>query len=267
MESLIHNYEELCNNSETNFEFAKRIALKDLDHKVIEQYLYKEGVPLVITNASLLWRKEKELFTLSHLDHNVGHKTINVLNDENSTKIQCSVSEYIETLTSTENATATPQKCITPVPCPAQWEQQIQQKLAYFSSKGGNDLLSEIDENLQWDCLQSEIQIDQMYQGITMGTMGTIVNNLLVKTPNKNSFTLWFCSRTQDRDVIVNHWNNNVISSFDFLSENNEKLVEITEMSKYPCLIYIIQQFEGDFVLLPSQSIYQRITKVFFFFF
>src|SRR5690554_2694080 len=67
---------ELIEKKGSSLKWAKKLDYRSMEYSVVEEHVYKKGLPLVISNTTRPWQRDRELFSWDWLRKNFGSTAI-----------------------------------------------------------------------------------------------------------------------------------------------------------------------------------------------
>lgn len=255
---FLQKIRELVQKPKSNFKWASRFDYRSLDLEQIKEEVWKKGLPVVISNTTLAWKRDRELFSFEWLKKNLGTSPIipyDVETFEDSPN--WTIGEFLSYLSLPKEQRKRKLHC-TEMLCPDTWREFLNSRLKDFICKGSNDLMGELATELQVDTLRILLGTEESFSGSHLEGGGAILNNLMIYA-DEGAYSLWFCVSTEDKPKAIEFWRTKSKSSL-FGCKN--PWLSIEDLSQAPFPIYLIEQREGDFVLIPPDSIHQMLNKV-----
>lgn len=250
------NIKVLIEKKGSSLKWAKKIDYRSLELSVVEDHVFKKGLPCVISNTTRAWQRDREMFSWDWLKKNFGKTQISPRDNETFSDLQgWTVSQYIEYIQ--KPAIQRDRKLYgKDIPCPTQWKEFISSKIPEFWCKGPNDLMRDLLPELQAETLMIYVGYEENSTPGHVDIIGSLGHNLMVYA-DEGAYSLWFLISTEDRDKAIEFWKKKSCGS---LFDDNQ-WISPEELAKAPFTVYVIEQREGDFILIPSESAHQVINK------
>lgn len=250
--------QELMAKPSSSFQWATKLDARSFDSEVVEELVYEKGCPVVLSNTTRPWQRDREMFGFDWLRKNFGQTVIHPRDNDSFTDFpEWHLSDYLDFIQKPQRERRLYGKDI---PCPPQWKDFVAQKLPEFCCKGPNDLMSELVPELQAETLMIYVGVDETCTPGHFDILGSLGHNIMVYA-DEGACALWFCVAKSDRDKAIEFWK---AKSGGTIYEDNAFLSP-EELCRAPFTVYVIIQREGDFVLVPSEAAHQVINKVTFF--
>lgn len=258
---FLQKIRDLVEKTKSNFKWASRFDYRTLDFEQIKEHVWKKGLPLVISNTTLAWKRDRELFGFEWLKKNLGTNPLSPYDVETfEDSPNWTIGEFLSYLSLSREQRK--RKLYSEMLCPDPWREFLKSKLKEFFCNGSSDLMGELSAELQVDTLRIWLGTEESFSGSHLEGGGAILNNLMIYA-DEGAYSLWFCVSTEDREKALAFWKTKSKST---LFGPKNPWVSIEDLSQAPFTIFLIEQREGDFVLIPPDSIHQMLNKVCVFF-
>eukprot|EP01119_Soliformovum_irregulare_P018213 TRINITY_DN5538_c0_g1_i4.p1 TRINITY_DN5538_c0_g1~~TRINITY_DN5538_c0_g1_i4.p1 ORF type:complete len:1396 (-),score=273.74 TRINITY_DN5538_c0_g1_i4:1025-5212(-) len=250
-----NNLKELVEGQGSSLRWATKVDYRSMDSAVIEDHLHKQGLPIVITKATRSWARDRDMFGWDWLKKNFGHQAVHVVDNKTLTSLpDWSMSDYVDFISK-----ATPSRddrvlYAPEVMCPGAWKEFVGSKLPEFFTKCSNDLLGDLLPQLQSNTLHSSIATEDTYLPATLLLQATLYHSLMVYA-EEHASTLWFVVASHDRDKAIQYWKD--CSSDSAKLYQHPQWATLHHLHRAPFPVYLIDQREGDLVLLPPHTVHQ----------
>jgi hypothetical protein len=164
----------------SSLKWAQRIDWRSLSQELVEEVVFKKGEPLVVTNMTLSWRREKQMFSWDWLKKNYGDQTLRPTNNETQGEVdEMTMASFISYIT--KPAAQRGAKLFgKDIPCPEQWEEFISSKIESYWSGAPSDLLGCLNDDLQPDTVVMTISTEETQIPLQYETLGTIAHSIMV---------------------------------------------------------------------------------------
>jgi len=250
------NIKELIERKGSSLKWAKKIDFRSLELAVVEDLVYKKGLPIVISNTTRPWQRDREMFSWDWLKKNYGNLQIRPRDNDTFLDIAgWTLAEYIDYI---QKPPSHRDRRLygKDIACPSQWKEFISSKLNDFWCKGQCDLMGQLLTELQAETLMIYVGTDDTSTPGHFDILGSLGHNIMVYA-DEGAYSLWFCVSTVDRDEAIKFWKKQTRGSL----HNDNQWISPEVLATAPFTVYVIEQREGDFVLLPPECAHQVINK------
>lgn len=161
--TTIDDVKKLIDQKGSSLKFATRVDHRALELAVVDDVVYKQGLPLVISNTTLSWRRDREIFSFDWLKKNFGNvsmkpRDVETYQDLNDWR----VADYLDYISTPKEKRHQGRLYGKDMPCPSQWKDFVGQRLSHFWTKGENDLLASMMIQLQPETLLIYVGDDEV---------------------------------------------------------------------------------------------------------
>eukprot|EP01132_Coremiostelium_polycephalum_P005943 gene5943-7402_t len=146
------------------------------------------------------------------------------------------------------------------IPCPPEWKDYIYQYnkiYPFLREKDVGDLVADLPKEVQPNSSHINIDGDDYWSPGQREVAGSIGHNLMVYTDN-GATTYWFCTPSSYKEMVVEFWKEKTGSTID--NDSKQMFIPFNELSKSKFPVYVIEQKQGDLVLLPSGGVHQYLN-------
>jgi len=208
---------EFIDRPGSNFKWVRRIDFRSMEDSVVEEQVYKKGLPLVISNTTVSWKRDKQLFSFEWLKEKWGHTMIKPRdNDTFEDREERALSQYIDYIYKPEKERAT-RLYGKDVPCPTEWKDYIRSKLPNYWVKGEQDLMSKLMSELQAETLLIYVGPANTCTPGHVDILGSLGHNVMV-TADEGAYALWFMISAEDRDKALRFGDNALVVLYFLIS-------------------------------------------------
>lgn len=186
------NIKEYIERPNSNLKWSRRIDYRSFEQSIVEEQVHKKGLPLVISNTTVSWKRDRQMFSFDWLKHNFGRTSIIPRDNDNlQDRPEMYLAEYLDYI-SLPDKDRTRRIYGKDVPCPPEWKNYISSKLAFFWVKGENDLMKNILPELQAETLLTYIGTTNNCTPGHVDILGTLGHNVMVYADE--GIATFFCS-------------------------------------------------------------------------
>eukprot|EP01114_Cavostelium_apophysatum_P014622 TRINITY_DN3837_c0_g1_i4.p1 TRINITY_DN3837_c0_g1~~TRINITY_DN3837_c0_g1_i4.p1 ORF type:complete len:1236 (-),score=280.64 TRINITY_DN3837_c0_g1_i4:49-3756(-) len=240
----------------SSFRFAKRIDFRNINpdefFSTVEDHVCKQGLPLVIGNATLSWRRDRQNFGFDWLKQNCGSQTIRARREDiRLDPVELTVHEFLHYL----NQPTAEILQEGEAQCPPLWKDLIAQKLPQFCCQNSDDLVKELPAPMRPESIQMRIGGRDGKTPTGCDPLGSLGHNLMVYS-DEGAATYWFVFARSDRDAANAFW-----KAYGGSVTSENVFVPMEDLTLTPFPVHVIEQKEGDLVLVPSEAAYQTLNK------
>lgn len=250
----------------TNFVWAKRIELKELTQDLVEDYVVQKGLPLVVSKVTSHWADWKRNdWGFKWLKENFGKtkmlngpRDIDRMEDIPNWNLEKYL-EYLE-IPDCEKKSRLYGKDVT---APPEWRSYLFDHLPpYLTWKHHGDLLGCPPLNMQAESVMIYIGHENTRTPAHKDIVGTIGHNLLVYSENggengqEKGGAVWYCMGRHDDQLVTKFWKSKHRSI-----DSDNYFMPIDELKKAPFQVHVIDQCEGDLVIVPPEGAHQVVNR------
>ncbi|KAL9657284.1 hypothetical protein ABK040_011504 [Willaertia magna] len=263
------------------FESIDTIDFSTATDEIIDNYLYKLGKPIVLTNALKYLnegmlireeakmdnetiqeynRKQKTLFHLNYLKDVCGDTLVTPRDNVTFKDESMTLREYIQFVQKDKNIRSLDRKLLygKDIRCPETWSDYLFNNPKFpsrFVYKGKSDILANIQPTIQPINLMIYVGNSETYTPAHKDVCGALGHNLMVYADNDRTHSIWCVMKYQDLDKIRKFFQKNGA----FLDDDN-CFIPLHVLSKAPFTVYLHEQKLGELILLPPSSPHQVLN-------
>jgi hypothetical protein len=149
------------------------------------------------------------------------------------------------------------------MPVPQPWRDYINKHIKPFLSyKTGGDVLGELPKSAQIDTNMMYVGYHGTQTPSHCDRIGTFGQNLIVYADSPDTSCLWFMAATKDQFAVEKFFQEQSKNYDKQVSiHNDDYFVPIDQLQHAPYPVYVIDQKEGDLVLVPPRGAHQAINR------
>jgi hypothetical protein len=236
-------------------------------------------MPLVVSNANLSWKRDRDMFSLEWLKKNNGEQTVRLFDADHAKELAAKpLREFVDTLVSSL-ASSSSSSATTgtigstyahSIACPPAWRDYLTQKLPNYFCKCSNDLEKDLMTELQVDTTTINVGHHGLSSSLTSRSLASISHSLMLWS-EEQSYALWFVIAPANSSKVLDYLSDASLcgdtlaalasGSSPFGPEPSQLVIEIESLAKLGCTISVIEQREGDWILMPSDSIFEVFNR------
>eukprot|EP01114_Cavostelium_apophysatum_P021093 TRINITY_DN7257_c0_g1_i2.p1 TRINITY_DN7257_c0_g1~~TRINITY_DN7257_c0_g1_i2.p1 ORF type:complete len:863 (-),score=233.05 TRINITY_DN7257_c0_g1_i2:970-3477(-) len=241
-----------------SFKFARRITKAELTTEMLNETIFsEEGVPLIIGEYTDGW--DRDLFPWNwHRKNYANTRMENSPRDNDTCKDLrgWTVGDYVDYIKLPAEKRDPPRLYGKDMPCPPTWWNYVEDHMdRFFAYRGKYDLVACLEEELQPLSLMVYIGFEGNWTPGHKDMCGSNGHNIMVHA-DEDAYALWFVMARKDRDLVAKFWRENGGSI-----DHDNHFMSMEKLKNAPFTVYVIEQREGDFVLVPPLSPHEVYNK------
>jgi hypothetical protein len=244
---------KVINRPASNFKWLLRLKATDLTPEVYKHYVIDRQMPMCIEGLTQGW--DRELFSWNWLKDKYGDTEL-INSPRDVTDLEdlqgWTVRQYVDYfLKPAEQRNRTLYG--KDIPCPETWRIYLTEKLPHYFSATSDDLVGDVAKELQPIATMVYLSFSPLWIPGHKPICGSLGHELMVYGES-DAGTFWFCTLPSEKEKVASFWKQQGQSI-----DHDNFFMPLDKLALADFTVYVCEQREGDFVIIPSEGAYQAV--------